>query len=427
MTRAGGPHARDVRGRLIYTTVYDTPVYEDRNPFRYGDLALDDAFTDREEEVAELVADMRNGQNVVVYAPRRYGKSSLVLRAAEHALGEGILVGYVDLMKTPTKERFAAALAKTIFEDISSPVGELVERATLIFRGLRVTPVMEVDPGSGSLRFSFDALRHRPNRDINDTIERLLELPQEIANERKRSAVLILDEFQEIVKLDKAFPNLLRSVFQTQPEVGHVYLGSKRHIIDKIFDDRNEAFWRAAKRLEIGMIDRRKFATFIKKRFESTDKLIRDEAVTLLLNATGGHPYGTQQLAYATWELVPTGTFARTSDVEAALTKVLRGEHNHFARIWDEATENQRLLMLALAVEPSGLYSAEYHERHGLVSNTHTQRAATTLVKEEIIGRREDGTYSIIEPFFAAWLQREKTASPAMAELRAASERPRNT
>ena len=55
------------------------------NPFTFGGLALDAAFTDREAELEELAADMRNGQDVVLYAPRRYGKSSLVLRAAQEA------------------------------------------------------------------------------------------------------------------------------------------------------------------------------------------------------------------------------------------------------------------------------------------------------------------------------------------------------
>ncbi len=91
------------------------------NPFTFGDLALDDAFTDREDEIRELTADIRNGQNVLVYAPRRYGKSSLVLRAAQEAMRRKVLVGYCDLMRTPTKERFAAALAKTIYADIASP------------------------------------------------------------------------------------------------------------------------------------------------------------------------------------------------------------------------------------------------------------------------------------------------------------------
>jgi uncharacterized protein len=53
------------------------------NPFRYGALALDRAFTDREAEIAGLKADIRNGQDVVIFAPRRYGKSSLVWRVGQ--------------------------------------------------------------------------------------------------------------------------------------------------------------------------------------------------------------------------------------------------------------------------------------------------------------------------------------------------------
>ena len=89
---------------------------------------------------------MRNGQNVLVYAPRRYGKSSLVLRAAQEAMRKKALVAYCDLMMTPTKERLAAALAKTIYSDIASPVGQAFERAAELFRSLRVRPTIEVDP-----------------------------------------------------------------------------------------------------------------------------------------------------------------------------------------------------------------------------------------------------------------------------------------
>ncbi|MGH2886909.1 MAG: AAA family ATPase, partial [Solirubrobacteraceae bacterium] len=209
---------------------------EPRNPFTFGDLSLDEAFTDREDEVRELASDMRNGQNVLVYAPRRYGKSSLILRAAQEALRRKALVGYCDLMKTPTKERFAAALAKTIYADIASPIGQAFERAAELFRSLRVRPTMEVDPSDGSLRFSFQPGRRKS--DIDETIERLLELLGELAAERKRPVVMIFDEFQEVVSLDPKFPNLMRAVFQTQPEVGHVYLGSKRHILERIFNDK---------------------------------------------------------------------------------------------------------------------------------------------------------------------------------------------
>jgi AAA+ ATPase superfamily predicted ATPase len=393
-----------------------------RNPFVFGGLALDDAFTDREDEVRELARDMLNGQDVVVYAPRRYGKSSLVLKAAQEAIKADVLVGYCDLMKTPTKERFASALAKTILSEIDSPVGQAIERATSLFRSLTVRPSIEVDPDTGTLRFVFQPARRRA--DIDATIERLLELPAEIAAERKRRVTLIFDEFQEIVALDRSFPNLMRAVFQAQPEVGHVYLGSRRHVLDRIFSDRNEPFWRSAKRLELGPIPTRKFASYLKRRFARTERVLTDDALRRLLEATHGHPYATQELAYFVWELVPHGHHAFESDVEEAVGKVLQSEHNHLAKLWDDAPQQQRLVLIALAEEPTATpYTAEYHARHELPPNPSLQTALTGLGRKELVGRTDEGDYVIVEPFLAEWLRREQRDLAVEDRIRKASGR----
>jgi AAA+ ATPase superfamily predicted ATPase len=386
------------------------------NPFSFGPLALDEAFTDREDELRELEAGMRNGQNVLLYAPRRYGKSSLVLRAAQEAIRHDTLVGYCDLFKITTKEKLAAALAKTIHGDIDSAAGQAFERATNLFRGLRIRPVMELDPEDGSLDFSFRASRRKA--DIDDTIEALLELLGKLAAERERRVVMIFDEFQEIVDLDPAYPKLLRAVFQAQPEVAHVYLGSKRHVLERIFSDRNEPFWRSAKRMEIDVIAKDKFGRFIRDRFDRTDKGIRDEALDRLLETTGGHPYATQELAYELWELVPTGHFAYESDLQAALEKVLRSEHNHFEQLWDAAPSAQRRLMVALAREPTpSPYATDYLAAHDLPAPATIQTALASLTRKEIAGRAEDGTYTIVEPFFAEWIKREQRIVSLSAQL----------
>jgi uncharacterized protein len=379
-----------------------------KNPFTFGDLALDETFTDREEELAELASDMLNGQNVLIYAPRRYGKSSLVLRAAQLATRDRALVAYCDLMTTPTKERFAAALARTIYADLSSPVGQAFERAADLFRGLRVRPTFEVDPTDGSLRFTFEAGRRKA--DLDETIGRLLELPGEIAAERERPVVVVFDEFQEVLSLDKHFPNLMRAVFQTQPEVSHVYLGSRRHLLARMFSDRNEPFWRSAKQVELGPISAANFAGFVRSRFEETGKRIDEAALERLLEATGGHPYATQELAYFVWELVPPAGEARTEDVEEAISRVLQAEHNNFSRLWEEAPKAQRQLMLALAEEPSrSVYSAAYQSRHDLPTNPTIQTALRALAKKAIAGRNAEGEHCLVEPFFAEWLKRRAT------------------
>src|ERR1039457_1284697 len=116
-----------------------------RNPFNFGDLALDEGFTDREEELRTLEADIRNGQNVVVFAPRRYGKSSLVWRAGRDLVAEGVLIAQVDLMRTATRDQLAAKPAQAVYEELAPPLFRARERATQVFQRLRIQPTMTLD------------------------------------------------------------------------------------------------------------------------------------------------------------------------------------------------------------------------------------------------------------------------------------------
>ena len=271
-------------------------------------------------------------------------------------------------------------------------------------------PTMEVDPKDGAC-----ASASRPTRrkaDIDETIERLLELLGELAAERKRRVVIIFDEFQEILALDKRFPNLLRAVFQTQPEVSHVYLGSKRHILERIFNDKNEPFWRSAKQLEIGMIPPAKFASFVRAvsatparaspRTRSTGCSPRPAATRTARRSSrtssgsssppGGGTRSPTSRRRSRASCAPSTTTSRSSGTTRRAP--------------------QRLLMLALAAEPTRrVYAAEYHSRHELPANADAADGARGA-RAEGAGRHDvDGEYRVIEPFFADWLRREQADS----------------
>jgi len=370
------------------------------NPFRYGALALDDAFTDREQERKELKADALNGQDVVLFAPRRYGKSSLIWRVSQELIAKGALVAHVNLMTTPTVTQLAEKLARTIHDDIASPLFRAKERLK-IFQGLRIRPTVTVDPEDGSLSFSFDAGKR--TADLAATLERLLELPGQLAGERKRQVVLILDEFQEVVDIDANLPRLMRSVFQQQPEVAHFYLGSKRHMMERIFSDENEPFWRSAKEIELDVIEPRPFAEYIERQFKRTGKQIARAAVDAVLDTTRGHPYATQELCYFLWQDTPAGATATDVQVREAVVRVLNSEHAHFSLVWEGAPAHQRLLLRALAEEPGHPISADYRRRHALPGGSSVQRALGALEKAELIGRRR-GEAWISEPFLAQWV-----------------------
>jgi hypothetical protein len=374
------------------------------NPFYFGDLALDEAFTDRKEELKALEADMQNGRNVALIAPRRYGKSSLVRRATQHLVRRGVLVADVDLMKTPTKERFASHLARAIHDGVASRMFRAREAALQVFDSLRVKPVITLDPTDGSVGFTFSAAHGAA--DIDDTIERLLALPAELAADQHRQVVVCFDEFQEVTGIDPHLPALMRAVFQDQPDVSHVYAGSKRDMMSRLFNHENEPFYRSAKVMEIGPIAPKLFAPFIRQRFDATDRGVSDAAVQRLLGITHGHPYATQELAYALWEEVPVGFSATDGDLDKALDVVLRSENARFTLLWDGLSRAQRLLLQALAAEPGRVQSTPYRNAHGLPAASSVQRAAEALMAAELIARREDGAHEIVEPFLAQWVRR---------------------
>lgn len=375
------------------------------NPFRYGDLALDEAFTDREDAIEELKSDIRNGQSVVIFAPRRYGKSSLLWRATQELIADDeVLVAQVDLMSTPSKEKLAEKLAESIYDDIASRLFRVRDKAIEVFSNLRVRPKITLDPGDGSISFTFEASSRR--EDIDDTLENLFELPAKLAADRNMRAALVLDEFQEILDIDPRLPNLMRSIFQKQPEVSHVYLGSKRSMMERIFNDPNEPFWRSAKKTELDLIDPEQFAPFIRERFDATDRGIDDDVIDAVLSITHGHPYGTQELCYFIWEEVPEGFTAHQTELDTAVTKVLRSENAHFSRIWTKSVPNHRLLLQALAQEHVVPHITDaFRQRYGLPHDATVRKALKTMIEDELV-IRGDGGYRIAEPFFAEWIRR---------------------
>src|ERR1700750_3520752 len=108
------------------------------HPFKDGLIALDESVTDRGAAVAELSAEALNGPDVFIFAPRRYGKTSLVHRVAQRLTTRRALVAEVNLWFTPTKEKLAGRLAREIAEILG--IAGKVREIARVFGGLRITP-----------------------------------------------------------------------------------------------------------------------------------------------------------------------------------------------------------------------------------------------------------------------------------------------
>ena len=61
------------------------------NPFTYGTVATGESFYDRDKECDHIVKTLAGGNNIVMYAPRRFGKTSLVIKAIQNCRNKASL------------------------------------------------------------------------------------------------------------------------------------------------------------------------------------------------------------------------------------------------------------------------------------------------------------------------------------------------
>lgn len=357
-----------------------------------------------------LASDLRSGQNVVVLAPRRFGKTSLMMAVTADLRQEQVLVAYVDLLRVTTKAQFAGYLARALYDGLVPPVERLLQKAFTFFQDLPLRPKVTFNPdGTPSFEFSVGA----DVTDVDATLDRLLTLPLDVARQRGRRVVLVLDEFQEIIALGPDLPARMRSVFQVQPEVAHVYLGSRQHLLRHVFTEANQPLYNSAKILPLGPIPPRVFAPFIASRFAASGKAADDAAITALLALTGGHPHDTQKLCYFTWALVPAGATATPATVQAALEQVLATDTARYVELWDSLTVNQRRLLEAVATadDPVNPLTESFRRSHRLGTYASADRALDALVERGLVERVARDQTLIPDVFLRLWLQEDPVTS----------------
>jgi hypothetical protein len=373
------------------------------NPFRYGAVARGEYFTDRERELASLSADLRGGQDVVIISRRRLGKTSLIEQAIDALRAEKILVAYLDLYGSPTKQVLADHLAQAFSDGLLSPIERTTDRIRGWFSHLVIQPRVTL-ANDGRPQFEFLGYEHRD--DADGLIDGLLELPGEVARSGHKICV-VLDEFQEIVPIDATLPGRVRAAFQRQPEVAHVYLGSKRHLMEPLFMEQAAPLYRSAKPMLLGPIEPDLFIGFLRERFATGGVAIADHKLQQILSLTGGLPYETQELCSYVWTEARLARVPVDDDVIAlALDALVDAESARYSAVWDRLPGTQRALLLALAREPGRVYSHDYRHRHKLGSASTVQRALVALDKLDLVDSNERGGQALADLFMRIWLTR---------------------
>ena len=368
-------------------------------PFVFGKIATDKNFTDREQETACLVQNFKSLINTIIISPRRWGKSSLVNKAAQLAMAQDdkLRICHIDLFNVRSEENFYALLAKKIISATSSRWEEAVENAKKFFSRLVPKITIGTDPANEvSIDFDWDDVKHNPDE--------VLDLAERIAKEKGIKIVVCVDEFQNMAEFSEPdyFQKKLRSHWQLHQHVAYCLYGSKRHMMMEVFTNSSKPFYKFGNLMFLGKIETSCLVAFFNCRFADTGKSITDAASHLIAELTDNHPYYAQQLAQLSWlRTKDECTVEVVREAHAALVEQLS---LLFVTITEALTTQQLNYMKALLAGEKSITSTEVMHRYHISSATSISRSKSALVKNDILDNQA-GVYSFQDPIYAYWLK----------------------
>lgn len=365
------------------------------NPFKLrGEVDLR-SFCNRADEKRQLLLDMKNSQSVVLYSPRRYGKTWLIKTVLKDLKKEGLSTVYLDLFAIYSRQHFAEKYAREILTSLALSAQEMEDFCAEIFVGRNYRIFLSVQ-NKYSVEFSV-----LPT-DLNRFEEVIYNLPQTAAERFGKKLTVVFDEFQDINRLNgEQMEKVLRAYIQNHTRVGYLLAGSKRRLLVNMFTDERRPFYRSARLMPVGKIADTHWKDFVKRLFIQDKLEIEDGFIEDVLRITQGHPYYTQLAFYLIWNL---SSEKRECSLSILEEEMLSYQNDDFINIWDNLTLSRQLLLVALAREETvHPYAGDYLLSHRLGSASNVQEAVRYLEREDIIERSED-VYRIVDPLFGQWI-----------------------
>ncbi|MGP1393450.1 MAG: AAA family ATPase [Candidatus Cryptobacteroides sp.] len=368
-------------------------------PFIFGKIATNENFTDREQETTHLVNNFESLINTIIISPRRWGKSSLVHRAATIAQSEDkhLKVCTVDLFNVKTEEQFYTVFARSIIGGTASRWDEAIENAKKFFSRLVPKISIGADPmNEVSIEFDWEEIKKNPDE--------ILDLPERIAEAKGLKVMVCIDEFQNIAEFDDPlfFQRKLRAHWQKHQKTSYCLYGSKRHMMLEVFTDSSMPFYEFGDLFFLNKIDTAHFVPFITERFSYTGKSISEDACRKIISLADNHPYYVQQLSQLSW--LRTSEICTEEIVAKAHASLVEQLSLLFSNLVETLTFQQVCYLHAVIVGEKAITSSETMHKYHISSATAASRSLKTLIKKDILDSKA-GAVSFQDPIFEYWLR----------------------
>lgn len=373
----------------------------DVNPFVYSHPVSPDDVVDRDEETQALLRHAVGGHYVRLYAPRRYGKTSLLRRALRDGeREEGLVPVLVDLYGVVSiadvTVRFERAYSKHLKGAIRGRVEDFLQRTGL---GLSL----------GAFGISAK-LQLNPRFDPLPALHALLDLPLRLEEGGGFRALIALDEFQDVDRI-AALDGLLRSHIQYHGDVAsYVFAGSEPGLMRQLFETKERPLYGSAVPLRLGRLRDEDVAAHVADRFRASGRGV-GEGLNPLLAEAQGHPQRAMLLAHRLWEEVAQGAEASFDDWVSAREAAYAELQPEFDARWRGFDVAEQKAIRAVIAGEGSPYRTAVLERLALGKATAQKALARLAARAEI--EPAEGKQVVVDPLFARWIERLNAGADA--------------
>ena len=372
--------------------------------FNYSRPASGKNYIGRKQETAALGNLLSQGENVILCAPPKTGKTSLIDQAvfAQRVGSRKCIAVRCSLLDIRSVSAFVLRLGSSVLAAAgSTPVeyaalaGKYLDSSHLVFDPERY------GGGSEILSLNWDA----DERDL----QAVLALPYAVARERGAQVIVILDEFQNVLLTGSGtmICSQLEACFAQEGSgngVSYILCASAVNAMKHIMG-RQHFFLKSAALLPLPPVDEREIADYMNRSFLTSGKVPDRNLLLGICRLLRCH------LGYLNQYCAICDSSARgylmAPAMNAALDALVSLHEPHFRAVMADLTGFQVNLLRALLEGHDQFSSVSVIRKYGLHSSANVCRVKEALCKKEIISFDDGDKPAVLDPLFEFWARRD--------------------
>lgn len=358
-------------------------------------VATGAAFCNRERERTYLTACFANNEHIVLVAPRRYGKTSLIAQVIQES---DVLSVSIDLLLAADASFVLEAILAGVSElcsDILKQKSSLKDQLFALFAAFN--PKLTLSAFGQKLELST-------KNDNLATIHEALLLLEKMAQKADKKIVFAMDEFQQIATLphNHTIEANIRHAVERSERVTYIFSGSNRLLLEQMFNDKTRPLYHLCELLRLDRIKAKDLTIFIKGLSqEKWGTPFEEDSLELILLLTERHTFYVNRLCRLLWkiEALPDENIIKKTWENYVNTQ--QWIVSDIAKL----TANQRNIVKTLAKKSIREIYGEYVRKSTKMSPSSIEKTVVSLMKLDVVYCDDQGVYRLVDPAILYFLQ----------------------